>query len=167
MNHKLACRSDLASRPPSRCSEAAVAPQGRSNEQIKSTICDMGSWKATCIGPTLRTGHEPWQVRSGLEEGRAPARPLLISAQRKAAPQRGALHNSDPIPPVPGAGMRFMGSVAKQSRGVRRYPGLLRRCAPRNDASTTYDMGSRRATCFGPKQPARNDEHDQPACGSD
>ena len=36
-------------------------------------------------------------------------------------------------------------SVAKQSRGVRRYPGLLRRCAPRNDASTTYDMGSWRA----------------------
>ena len=85
----------------------------------------MGSWRATCFGPTLRTGHEPWQARSGLEEGRAPARPLLIAAQRKAAPQRGALHSSDPIPPVPGAGMRFMESVTKQSRGVRRYPGLF------------------------------------------
>lgn len=30
--------------------------------------------------------------RSGFEEGRAPARPLLICPHSKAAPQRGALH---------------------------------------------------------------------------
>ena len=40
----------------------------------KSTTYDLGSWKATCVGPTLHTGHEPWQVPSGLEEGRAPPR---------------------------------------------------------------------------------------------
>ncbi|MCB1601032.1 MAG: hypothetical protein KDI66_13545, partial [Xanthomonadales bacterium] len=44
--------------------------------------------------------------------------PLLISAQRKAAPQRGALHSSNPIPPAPGAGMRFMESVAEPSRST-------------------------------------------------
>ncbi|MCB1610958.1 MAG: hypothetical protein KDI60_04225, partial [Xanthomonadales bacterium] len=56
-----------------------------------TTTYDMGSWRSTRFSTGLRTGHEPWQVRSGLEEGRAPARPLLISAQRKAAPQRDAL----------------------------------------------------------------------------
>ena len=37
MNHKLACKSDLASRPASQTSQAAAAPQGRSYRRTNQT----------------------------------------------------------------------------------------------------------------------------------
>ena len=60
MNHKLpvgaTSRRDRQAARPKQRSCRKGAPTG---EQSKSTAYDMGSWRATCIGPMLPTGHEP------------------------------------------------------------------------------------------------------------
>jgi hypothetical protein len=90
-----------------------------------STVVHLDCFAAlatTPVGCTARLD------RSGFEEGRAPARPLLMSDPGKAAPQRGALHGGHPHSRLP--------------------------CSCRqNKESITYDMGSWRAVCIGSTLP--------------
>ena len=99
------------------------------------------SLRAACFGLKLPTGQEPAVVGhvvrvSGLRD---------IHLRHVARYASNVTYNSK----INNLRYGFMEGVAKQSRDVRRYPGLHRRCAPRNDASITCDMGSWRATCAG------------------